>query len=100
MKYYITYSCGHEGCVELFGPTKDREHKLDWYTNSAVCPDCYREQKAIEMEIANDMIEMPYKEYKTKYPNCKTKPGSYNGKTKTIIVYVPKQTSDQQQEEE
>ncbi len=99
-KYYITYSCGHDGCVELFGPTKDRERKLDWYANSAVCPDCYRAQKAIEMEIANDMIEMQYKEYKTKYPNCKTKPGSYNSTTKTIIVYVPKQTSDQQQEEE
>lgn len=97
MKYYITYSCGHEGCVELFGPNKDRERKLDWYTHSAVCPDCYKEQRAIEMEIANDPIEMSYRDYKTKYANCKTKLGSYNGKTKTIIVYVPR-ANDQQEE--
>ena len=27
-KYTITYSCGHEEAVELFGPMKDRESKI------------------------------------------------------------------------
>ena len=30
MKYNIEYSCGHKGTVELFGPTKDRESKIEW----------------------------------------------------------------------
>ena len=31
MKYNVEYSCGHKGTVELFGPTKDRESKIEWY---------------------------------------------------------------------
>ena len=27
MKYYGTYACGHEGVVEIYGPSKDREAK-------------------------------------------------------------------------
>lgn len=41
-KYDVTYSCGHSGEVQLFGPGKERERKLEWYHNSADCPDCYR----------------------------------------------------------
>lgn len=37
-----------------------------------------------------NFIEMPYGEYKTHYSHCKTKPGSYNKETKTIMVYVSK----------
>jgi len=45
MKDYVTYSCGHTGEVQLFGTNKDRERKIKWYEQSALCPDCYRKQQ-------------------------------------------------------
>lgn len=42
MKYDVVYSCGHKGTVALFGPTKDRESKIEWYGREALCPDCYK----------------------------------------------------------
>lgn len=45
MKDYVTYSCGHTGEVQLFGTNKDRERKIKWYEESALCPDCYRKQQ-------------------------------------------------------
>ena len=38
-KYNITYRCGHTGVVNLVGPTKERQYKIDWY-QSEECPDC------------------------------------------------------------
>lgn len=38
-KYDITYRCGHTGVVNLVGPTKERQYKIDWY-QSEECPDC------------------------------------------------------------
>lgn len=89
MKYDIKFSCGHEHQIELFGKTSDRERKIAYFENFGVCPDCYREQKNIENTIGCEEIEIPYKDYKQNYPSCRTKAGSYNGETKTIIVYVP-----------
>lgn len=93
MKYDITYSCGHEGRVELFGKTSDRERKIYWYESSAVCPECYADQKKIEAEVKAEKeglkeTEVTYREYKLNYPNAKTVPGSYNGATKTIKIYI------------
>lgn len=89
MKYDITYSCGHTGTVELFGPGKDRERKLWWYSNKCDCPTCYEAQKAAKMAADNYVErEMHYGDYKRNYSDCKTKNGSYNPKTKTIIVYI------------
>jgi hypothetical protein len=34
--------------VQLYGPGKERDRKIEWYENDAVCPDCYREQKQQE----------------------------------------------------
>lgn len=89
MKYYVTFSCGHSDNVELFGKTADRERKIDYYKNYGVCPECYREQKAIENSIGCEERTMSYREYKTSFADCKAKPGSYDGKAKTIVVYVP-----------
>lgn len=43
MKYDVTYSCGHEGTVELFGPGKERDRKLAWIQGSALCPEYQKE---------------------------------------------------------
>ena len=90
MKYEVKFSCGHVETVELFGKTSERERRIKWYEESAVCSDCYREQKRMEMLATCEEVEMYYGDYKKNYSMCKTKAGSYNGTTKTIIVYVPK----------
>lgn len=88
-KYNVKFSCGHEDVVELFGKTTERERKIEYFKNYGVCSCCYKEQKETEKSIGCEEVEMTYKQYKTEYPNFKTKSGSYNGTTKTIVVYVP-----------
>lgn len=93
-KYDVTFSCGHEATVTLFGKIKDREKRIEWYKDHGVCPECYGKLKAEHLEAKmarrSDKVEMSYKEYKNKYDRCKTVPGSYNEKTKTVVVYVDK----------
>lgn len=95
MKYSVKYSCGHICTVELFGKTSERERKIRWMQETAVCPECYKEQKRIELETEAEKaglvpVTMSYKEYKDSYPDCDTVPGSYDGLDKTIEVYVKK----------
>ena len=53
MKDYVTFSCGHTGEVQLFGTNKDRERKIKWYEESALCPECYKkQQEEIGKELA------------------------------------------------
>lgn len=44
MKYDVTFSCGHEGTVTLFGKGSERERKLEWYKNYGMCPTCRKKQ--------------------------------------------------------
>ena len=46
-KYDIKYVCGHEGTVNLFGPTKDRNRRVEWL-HTVLCPECKKaeEEKA------------------------------------------------------
>lgn len=89
-KYNVTYKCNHEGTVELFGKSVDRERKLEWL-ESALCPECYAREQAQEANEGKQIeeIEMLYSEYKNNYAECKTLPNSYNRQTKTIVVLVP-----------
>lgn len=89
-KYEVNFSCGHTEVKELFGKTSERERKINYWEKYGVCTSCYREQREIEMLINHNEIEMSYREYKTSYPQLKTKSGSYDGIKKTVIVYVPK----------
>ena len=36
-KYNITYSCGHEGTVQLFGKSEERERKIKYYEEFGLC---------------------------------------------------------------
>ncbi len=89
-KYNVTYKCNHEGIVDLYGKSIDRERKLEWL-KSTLCPECYARAQAQEANEGKQIeeIEMLYSEYKTNYAGCKTLPNSYNRQTKTIIVLVP-----------
>lgn len=90
MKYTVNFSCGHTETVELFGKTSDRERKIAYFEKYGVCSHCYREMKEMEKANGCDEVEMFYGDYKKNFSDCKTKAGSYNGLTKTIVVYVPK----------
>lgn len=94
-KYMVNFSCGHAEEKELFGPTKERARKIEWWERECVCSACYREMKEVEMAAKFDEVEMLYRDYKNgEFANCKTKPGSYNGEKKTIVVLIPKKEED------
>lgn len=99
MKYDVKFACGHVHTVELFGTAAERERKIRYYEERGLCPDCYKAQKSQEMAAEHDEVEMFYGDYKRDYAGCKTKPGSYNTATKTIVVYVPRQPAPAQEEE-
>jgi len=94
MKYTINHTCGHESEKQIYGTNAhgERERKVAYY-ESLPCPECSTKEKATKSGTEIEEIEMHYSEYKNNYADCKTKPGSYDGKAKTIIVYVPKATA-------
>lgn len=56
------YSCGHEGKVEITGPSKGRQRRADWKF-SGLCPECYKkhleeEKERKEREAAEKAAEM------------------------------------------
>lgn len=57
--YEGTYSCGHEGRTQVYGPTKDRQRKADYYFETHMCPECWKreqERKAqAAAKVAQDM---------------------------------------------
>lgn len=50
--YYGEYACGHEGRVNIIGPVRNRQWKMD-KEFSKLCPDCYKKQLEQEREMAN-----------------------------------------------
>lgn len=57
-KYKVTYSCGHEGTVELLGKEKDRQRTLEWYERTGLCPECYKAKKKEEVENTPLMLNV------------------------------------------
>lgn len=52
MKTTITYACGHEGTVQLYGKSADRDRKKTWLEQNALCPDCQKKQRERETQKA------------------------------------------------
>ena len=50
MKYTITMSCGHEERIELFGSTKERDRKIDYFMSQGLCSECYKKKMQEEAE--------------------------------------------------
>ena len=46
MKYDVTYACGHEGEVELFGPSRVRQQKIRSIEKYELCPECAAKKRA------------------------------------------------------
>lgn len=43
-KYTVTFSCGHEGSVELFGKVAEREKKIEYFEKNGLCRECYKKK--------------------------------------------------------
>lgn len=94
-KYNVTFKqCGHEGTVELFGKCSERHRKLEYMSENFLCPECYKKLMEEQKADGCEEVEMHYSEYKREYADCKTKDGSYDKTTKTIVVYVPKEREE------
>lgn len=57
-KYDVTYKCGHEGQVQLFGPYKERDRKLA-YLATILCPQCQRNELAKVAETITKEFSLP-----------------------------------------
>ena len=51
-KYTVTYTCGHEGVVNLMGKSEDRDRKLA-YLQTELCPACQKAEAFASHEEAN-----------------------------------------------
>ena len=52
MRYNVTYACGHEGTVDIYGRSRDREWKLA-REEEKLCPDCWKKQRDEERAKQN-----------------------------------------------
>lgn len=95
-KYTVKFSCGHEATIELFGKDVDRKRKIAYFEENGLCPECYAAAREVEKAEGCKEVEMSYSEYKNNYENYNTKKDSYNKETKTIIVYVPIEPTEEE----
>lgn len=51
MRYHGTHSCGHEGAIDLIGPTSQREWRSKKYFDDE-CPDCLQKRRDAESAAA------------------------------------------------
>ena len=58
-KYDVKFSCGHEGTVELFGKSADRERKIAYFEKHGVCSECYKTQQAAAVAEKTAAWELP-----------------------------------------
>mgnify|MGYP006926213940 FL=1 len=70
-KYDIIYACGHEGVVNIIGPHKDREWKLE-REKEKICPECWR--KHIEEERRRENEEAAKKAKEMELPELSGTP--------------------------
>ena len=47
--YDITYACGHDERIELFGKTSERERRIEWLQERP-CTECWKKERAAEAE--------------------------------------------------
>lgn len=67
MKYTVTFSCGHEGEVNLYGKAAERDRRIAWYEKEGICPDCYRKMKEEERRKADEELAAYADKIETEY---------------------------------
>lgn len=56
MKYTVTYSCGHNAEVQLYGSNAEREREIAYFETRGLCPECYAAQKSADASAALESI--------------------------------------------
>ena len=51
--YDISHTCGHDERIELFGPTRDRERRIEWLQGRP-CTECWKKEREAEAEARKD----------------------------------------------
>ena len=51
--YDITHTCGHDERIELFGPTRERESRIEWLQERP-CTECWKKERKAEAEARKD----------------------------------------------
>jgi hypothetical protein len=54
--YDVTYSCGHQDRIQLFGPHKDRQERINWLESQGLCRACYTAKKRAEEKIKGPLF--------------------------------------------
>lgn len=69
-KYEVTFKCGHTETKQLFGPTKERYKKIEWWQENCICSECYKKQqleRAEQYESDNNLVELTGSEKQIKW---------------------------------
>lgn len=64
-KYTINHRCGHTTTQQLYGPTRDRERKSEWWA-TVDCPSCYAAKQAESRNNARHIAEDKINEWTIK----------------------------------
>jgi hypothetical protein len=59
MKVNITFSCGHEGTIDVFGKSEERERKIKYLKEFGLCSACYKAEKQAEEKSFAEKYELP-----------------------------------------
>lgn len=51
--YDISHTCGHDERIELFGPTRDRESRIEWLQGRP-CTECWKKEREAEAEARRE----------------------------------------------
>jgi len=58
-KYDVTFSCGHEETIELFGKGSERERKIAWFEKYGLCSCCYKAEQQAKAAARAAAWELP-----------------------------------------
>lgn len=54
-KYTVTHTCGHEQKHQLFGPHRERDRKIQWFSTT-LCTECWKQsQQEAAKEVASEL---------------------------------------------
>lgn len=85
MKYEVTHKCNCTKQVNLYGPNKERERKLNWL-ETINCDNC--QEKIDKEQDALPTLTIKISEWSAKYKGYKQVPGSADIDNGTIEIYV------------
>ncbi|MCI0696760.1 hypothetical protein L0337_32740 [candidate division KSB1 bacterium] len=57
-KYQINFSCGHDEQRELFGATKERQRKIEYFEQYGDCSACFKKRKESEREAEGPVVQV------------------------------------------